>query len=779
MVLHHSSSILPHFTLNHVQLQQSMNCSRLPLYVSLACILLMPTLSQAQAGAATVTKVAETKRPKICLVLSGGGARGFAHIGVLKQLEALRIPIDCVTGTSMGAVIGGLYASGMSANEIEKRIVKLRLDDIAVDRVERTIVPHALREEDKQYPLGATMGLSANGVRLPTGAVQATQFLELLHNWTAHLKSDVDFDDLPVPFRAVATNLETGKAVIFNKGPLHLAIRASMAAPGMFAPVEIDGDLLTDGGLVKNLPVDLAKQMGADVIIAVNIGTPLLPRTQLSSLINVSQQMVNILTEQNVEQQKALLTADDILIEPNLGDISFVDFGRSAQATEIGNKAAIAMREKLMPYSVSKAEYAAHLKRDPDAELPPIKIGFVEVTSNGIIPGGEILRQVDVKAGTPYNAEEINLKLAKLNITREYDGITHELIQRDGEYGVKIKANERNWGPHYLRFGLALSSGFEGTGGFRLQVGHRRPWLNDSGMEWRNDLEFGNTQRLRSELRQPVSEDRSRLIAPYVEINNNTRNVYRDETRIAEYDFKQGRIGLDYIGDIGERGSLGEYRFGIEAKNYKVRPKLGLLQVNTSDGSSSIAALPRVNLKQGGVKLGFVVDQLSDPSFPRYGYAYDGEIFIGTNSGGDRYQELNLNTTWAKSWDSHSVNLKLSTAGLYLPNKDVLGIGPTLGGFQQLSAYQPDQFAGNFMLYGSATYLYRALRFDLAGQSLFMGSSLEFGNVWDASSQMSFGKTRKSLSLFVGFNSFMGPMHVGFAVAPNGVKNLFFQVGRQ
>lgn len=739
---------------------------------------LIPHTQASTTGAEQAT-TANKSRPKICLVLSGGGARGFAHIGVLKQLEAMRIPIDCVTGTSMGAVIGGLYASGMSASEIEKRIVKLQLNDIAVDRVERTIVPHSLREEDKQYPLGATMGLSSNGVRLPTGAVQATQFLELLHNWTAHLKNDVDFDDLPIPFRTVATNLETGKTVIFKKGPLHLAIRASMAAPGMFAPVEIDGQLLTDGGLVKNLPVDIAKQMGADVIIAVNIGTPLLPRGQLSSLINVSQQMVNILTEQNVEQQKALLTSDDILIEPNLGDISFVDFARQVQASEIGRKAAIALETRLRPYSVTQQEYAAHLKHDPDAELPPIKIGFVEIASNGIVPEKEVKRQVDIRIGSSYSAEEINQKLAKLNISREYDGITHELVQREGEYGVKINAHGRNWGPHFLRFGLALSSGFEGAGGFRLQVGHRRPWLNESGLEWRNDLEFGNTLGLRTELRQPISLDRSQLIAPYIDLSNNTRNIYNDETRIAEYDFKRGRIGFDFVGDIGERGSLGEYRFGIEAKTYKVRPKLGLLQVKAEDGSTSITSLPKVDLKQGGFKANFTIDQLSDIAFPRYGYALGGELFIGTNSGGDRYQEVSVNGTWAKSWDSHSVNLKFASTGLYLPNKDVLGVGPTLGGFQQLSAYQPDQFAGNFMLYGSATYLYRALKFDLAGQSLFMGSSLEFGNVWDASSQMSFGKTRKSLSLFAGFNSFLGPMYVGFAVAPNGVKNLFFQVGRQ
>ncbi|MFC0351299.1 patatin-like phospholipase family protein [Undibacterium danionis] len=717
--------------------------------------------------------------PKICLVLSGGGARGFAHIGVLKQLEALRIPIDCIAGTSMGAVVGGLYASGLSAKEIEERLIKLKLNDIALDRVERRYLPHALREEDKQYPLGATMGLSADGVRLPTGAVQATQFLELFHNWTAHLKSDVAFDDLPIPFRAVATNLESGKMVVFDKGPLHLAIRASMAAPGVFSPVELDGKLLVDGGLVRNLPVDIARNMGADVIIAVNIGTPLLPRSNLSSLINVSQQMVNILTEQNVEQQKALLTSKDILIEPNLGNVSFMDFARSTEAINIGNDAAAAITPQLSQFSVTLEHYAVHRQRAAGVELPAIKIGFVDIASNGIIPSDEIRRQVDIVEGINYSAEEINLKLAKLNITREYDGISHELIQRDGKYGVRVNANERKWGPHFLRFGLALSSGFEGIGGFQLQVGHRRPWLSDSGLEWRNDIQFGNALGLRTELRQPLSRVNGVLLAPYFDIKNNVRNLYEGDTRVAEYNFKHEKTGVDLVGEIGERGNLGEYRFGLVANQYRIRPKLGALQVITGGGNPTVVTLPRVDLQQAGLKSSFVIDQLSDAAFPRYGYEIGSELFLGINRGGDKYREFSFNTTWAQSVDSHSINLKFNGAGLFLSNKDVRGIGSTLGGFQQLSAYQPDQFAGDFMLYASATYLYRALKFDLAGQSLFMGSSLEFGNVWNQGKDISFNNTRKSLSLFTGFNSFMGPMYFGVAIAPSGVKNIFFQVGRQ
>ena len=719
------------------------------------------------------------KTPKICLALSGGGARGFAHVGVLKVLESLHIPVDCIAGTSMGAVVGGLYAAGLSAAEIEQRLDKLKLNDIALDRVERRLLPHAVREEDTQYPLGATLGLNASGVRLPAGVVQATQFLELLHNWTAHLQPDINFDQLPIPFRAVATDLENGKMVVFSKGPLHKAIRASMAAPGVFAPVEIEGHLLTDGGLVRNLPVDIARSMGADIIIAVNIGTPLLPRDQLRSLLNVSQQMVNILTEQNVELQKAALRATDILIEPDLGTISFMDFDRSAEASVIGENAALAMQNKLMALSLSADKYAAHKTSQLHLDLPDVKISFLEIISDGLIPETDIRRQINLPNGSKYDAEEINKKLAILNISREYDGINHELVQRDGVYGVRIYAHERNWGPHFLRFGLALSSGFEGTGGFRLQVGHRRPWLTDSGLEWRNDVEFGNSAKLHTELRQPLMEREGMYAAPYAEWINSTRNLYTQNTRLAEYDFRREQIGLDIGFPLGEQSMLGEARVGIVANRYRVQPKLGGILTSTIDGKLISTSLPSAELQQVGLKTAIVIDQLSDPTFPRYGYKFDSDLFFGVNKSHDNYQEFAINGAWAESIASHSINLKLKGAGLFQSGTEIRGIGPTLGGFQQLSAYQPDQFSGNYMLYGSLTYLLRAVKFDLAGQSLFLGATLEAGNVWDKGSDISLGSVRKSASLFAGFNSFIGPIYLGFALGSSGARNVFFQLGRQ
>jgi len=744
----------------------------------LICLTPFFWVSQASAESLTVQSTLK-KTPKVCLALSGGGARGFAHIGVLKQLEALHIPIDCIAGTSMGAVIGGLYASGLPASEIEKRLESLKLNDIALDRIDRRELPQSLREEDEQYPLGATLGLSKDGVRLPTGVVQASQFQELLQNWTAHLPPEMDFDRLPIPFRAIATDLETGKMVVFNSGSLHKAIRASMAAPGVFAPIEIDGRLLADGGLVRNLPVDIARSMGADIVIAVNIGTPLLPRDRLQTLFSVSQQMVNILTEQNVEVQKASLRSDDILIEPDLGGIGFMDFDRAKDATAIGEKAASALTSRLTALALVPHLYTVTQQMRLNPQLPPIRIQFVDIHTDGAIPVSDIRRQLAIQTGSLYNAEEINRKLARLNNTRDFDSISHELVQRDGEYGIAINAKGKNWGPHFLRFGLSLDSGFDGTGGFRLQVGHRRPWLTDSGLEWRNDVEFGNTIKLHTELRQPLYEREGTYLTPFLEFNDDTANLYQGNVRLAEYDLRSEKAGVELAFRIGEQSKLGEARLGLNFNHYSVRPKLGGVFIRNPDGTLSNASLESADLQQFGIKTGIVIDQLSDPSFPREGYKLSSNLFLGLDTSHKNYQEFSFDSIWAKSVNNHSINLKFSGAGLFQSDTQIRGLGSVLGGFQRLSAYQQDQFRGNYMLYGSATYLLRAVNFEMAGQSLFLGSSLEAGNVWDTGKDISAPSLKKSISLFAGFNSFMGPIYLGFAVGQGGARNVFFQLGRQ
>lgn len=728
--------------------------------------------------------------PKICVVLSGGGARGFAHVGVLRYLEQHHIPVHCIAGTSMGAVIGGLYASGLSADEIERRVNAINLGDVALDIVDRRKLAQPLREDDENYPISATFGLSNSGVSLPLGAIQANQFMQLLHNWTAQVPPDVSFDRLPIPFRAVATDLETGNMVIFDHGPLHKAIRASMAAPGVFAPIEIDGRLMSDGGLVRNLPVDVARSMGADVIIAVNIGTPLLPREDLKGFFNISKQMMNILTEQNVNEQKKNLGPRDVLINPDLGDIGFMDFPRADEAAEIGRKAAEAVQDQLAALQLDEGAYLAQMRMRPNPALNQIRIAFVDVHTSGKIPPDDVRRQLNIQVGCVYNSEDINRRITPLINSRQFDSVTHSLVQRGDEYGVEVDATERSWGPNFLRVGLALFTGFDGQSGFEIQVGHRLPWLTDGGLEWRNDIELGTIYGINSELRQPLSVREGSYAAPYVEMQQKPLYLYSDNTPVAEYRMQSSRAGVDLGVPIGEFSDAGEWRSGLVATHYNLRPRLGGLVLENDSEFVSVGSLPWVKLNEYALRSRFTVDQLDTPVFPRDGYRLGAELFAGVNQDSADstvisthsdlrgFHQLTLDATWAHSEMEHSVNLSMQAGAREQAGTSIPGIGLSLGGFQRLTAYQPDQFVGNYLLYGNATYLYRAVKFGMAGEAAFVGTSLEVGNAANERGDFTLNRLKKSLSVFVGANTFMGPVHFGVAIAPAGEFNLFLQLGK-
>src|SRR3990167_6303703 len=328
----------------------------------LALGLWLPALSHATDPQPTAPPVATaaptTKRPTVGLVLSGGGARGLSHVGVLKVLEQAQVPVDLIVGTSMGAIIGGLYASGMSADELEHEILALEWGDLFDPREPRQLLSPRRQEEDFEFSPVLRLGFRNGEFRLPSGAVSTRALEAMLRRYTLPTRHKASFDGLPIPFRAVATDMETGQAVVMEHGDLAAALRASMSVPGVFAPLELDGRILGDGGLVNNLPVDVARRMGADVVIAVNIGTPLAGRETLGSLLGITTQMVNILTEQNVQASIATLTPRDLLIQPPLGKLSSSDFEKASELVKIGHDHARSVAEALKRFSTDAAGYA-------------------------------------------------------------------------------------------------------------------------------------------------------------------------------------------------------------------------------------------------------------------------------------------------------------------------------------------------------------------------------------------------------------------------------------
>ncbi len=301
----------------------------------------------------------QTARPTIGLVLSGGGARGAAHAGVIKALDDLQIPVDFIAGTSMGAVVGGLYASGMSADELVEVIDTVNWPDLLTDRPPRGQRSFRRKSDDVGFMVDYDLGANKSGIVFPEGFIQGQKLELALKRLVLPVIAVDDFDQLPIPFRAIATDIVTGQAVVLDSGDLAQAMRASMSVPGLFKPVRRDGQILVDGGVANNLPVKIVQDMGADILIVVDAGFPLLEEGDLTSALALTKQMLTILINGRAQEQIELLSENDILIRPQLGNLESQDFRRLGEALGLGLEAAQMSAERLAPLSLPDSAYHA------------------------------------------------------------------------------------------------------------------------------------------------------------------------------------------------------------------------------------------------------------------------------------------------------------------------------------------------------------------------------------------------------------------------------------
>jgi len=748
----------------------------------LALVAMRQAHAQDPASPQAARAAPDGARPRVCVVLSGGGARGYAHIGVLKALERMRVPVDCIAATSMGAVVGGLYASGMSADELDARLSRTNLSDIVFDRNERAQLPQALREDDFQYPIGISAGIGDGRVKLPVGLVQGNKLFTLLQDWTAAWPGYVDFNTLPTPFRTIATDLGTGAPVVLSRGSLPRAIRASVAVPGLFAPFRLDGHTLVDGGLVSNLPVQMARDMGAEVIIAVNVATPLDDPATLDSPAAVTQQMVTILTNQNVAQQKALLGARDILLEPDLGTLSFADFSHAKDSVQRGYDAAQAMAPRLAALALPREAWDNYLtaRATHVAANDPRHIDAIEVHTSGRIPASYVKQYLRAREGDRYDTAAINHDLTQLATSGDFESVTQDAVTENGRTVLKVDAQEKSWGPQFLLFGFGMSTTFDGKGAFNLQLGHRYPWLTQSGLEWRNDIVLGSNQaKWHTELRQPVFDRLGFYVAPYLEYGRKHVDIYPDNSRdrnatpVTAVRVDTAIAGLDLGMPLGR---LGDFRLGANYQQVRYRSDYLLTSARGGQFNNSYVRQPVVRAQ-------LTIDQLDDPLYPRKGYYLFAVNQFSFGGADNTYDDVHAKALWAGSVGRHTLNIAAEGAMTYNDHRTDRsvsgGLGFTLGGFQRLSAYAPDQFSGNYLLYGRLTYLNELREFVLPGlRTTVFGSSLEVGDVWLTRRNFGSGPYKSSASVFIGGNSVIGPLYFGFAAAPAGVWNVYLQLGR-
>lgn len=723
------------------------------------------TLASPSLAAEPTAPEAPAFRPKVGLVLSGGGARGISHIGVLKVLDELRVPVDYIAATSMGAIVGGLYASGMSPDEMERRITEVDWPTLFSDSPPRQDLGLRRKEYESRFPFGFELGLRGREIRLFKGAISGSNLELFLHELTRQTDNVSSFDRLQVPFRAVATDMVTGKEVVFDKGLLYKAMRASMSVPGMFAPIEIDSHILGDGGLTNNLPVDVVKAMGADVVIAVNIGTPLMTREQLSSVFGLASQMLNILTEQNVRERLQLLKSGDILIQPDLGELTFTDFVKGAEFIRRGEAAARALQAQLAALSLSPQAYTAfRAGRSYFPEGRPPAIDFIRFEHTEYSNPEVLASAMDTKVGEPLDVDTLHKDISRLYGRGDFERIDYRLIEESSRRGLVFDVDEKSWGPNYFRFGLTLDTDLKGESRFNLIAGHRGTWLNSLGGEWVNEITIGQTRRVTSELYQPLSLSNWLFVAPYGEIKRAPQNIFIEAHRVAEYDLLTERFGIDLGAPFG---SYGELRAGYRFAHYRADPLIAL------------PGFPTGVADDGGINVLARYDRLDDRFFPTHGAKATLEYFIGSKElGGDGSSmrtELNAQLPIAlgvKDTLQTAVRLGASSGSLDVATDF------TLGGFLQLSGLRTDQLRGNYVGFGRVVYLHELGRSSAIGRGLYVGASLELGNTWGARSDVSVTGLVGAGSAFFAADTYIGPFYVAYGRASNGNSSFYLFLGR-
>jgi NTE family protein len=715
------------------------------------------------------TADAKSGRPRVGLVLSGGGARGFAHIGILRVLEAMRVPIDCIAGTSMGALVGGSYAAGVSPEEMESRLGRIDWTDLLRDDPGRLEKPYRQRADDFNSLWPLELGVRGGKVQLPAGATSFYKF-ELFLRDMISLGGGVtvaQFDELTVPFRALATNLETGEAKVFDRGDLPRIMRASMSVPGLFTPVDIDGQLYVDGGLTRNLPVNVARRTCADVVIAVNLGTPLMTREQLTSVVAIAEQSINLMTELNVKQSLASLKDTDVLISPDLTGFSSADFLRFKEAMEIGMKAAEAKRDELERLQVSTAEYDTWREVRESRRQREIEVSEIRVATKTQYVNPQVIKsELAVKPGPGFSAAELDADIKRMYGRGDFDSVTYSLGRGEEGNAVTIRATEKSWGPNYLKFGLGLVTDFQEQR-FNMVGSYRRTWINSLGAEWRTDAQIGWTDRLASEFYQPLGFEYIGFVAPRIEIQRQPTQFYRGDQLIGEYQTTYERFHLD----LGYQNKQLEGRLG---------PFVGHLKADSNFG---LVPAPNFSLTQAGISGRLVLDQLDNPDFPRNGYLAAARAFSTQKSMGsdDQYSRADVLVTGAASAGTHTFGATASygtTIAGTLPPYDLY----KLGGFLRLSGLRLDQLTGTEYYFGRLVYRYEYDRLPSAlGGGLYLGVSAEAGQMNSRFSDLNpdlYGRLLPAGSVFWGADTVLGPVYFSYGYAPSGGSSFYFVLGR-
>ncbi|WP_167855000.1 patatin-like phospholipase family protein [Mangrovimicrobium sediminis] len=705
-------------------------------------------------------------RPCIGLVLGGGGARGGAHLGVLRYLEEQAIPIDLVVGTSIGSFVGGLYASGLSLGEIEARFREADWDLGYQDNLPRSHIPVRRQNQLDNFPIHLDLGVGADGVRLKRGFLQGQGMGGLVESMLGVYPRLDSFDDLPIPFRAVSADIETGEEVVLGAGDLASAMQASMSIPGVVRPMEIDGRMLVDGGIANNLPVSVARALGADIIIAVDIGSPNQTREELDSGLAIVNQLASFLTLNNVREQKSLLGEGDVLLHPQIDGVSMLSFDKLLDAIDPG----YAEAQRVLATRELPRDAAALAARHDAAPLETITLDQVVLSNQSRLGDDYIRHRMGFEPGEEYSLEDIQAGIGRLYGQGTIARVDTDLeTTADGDV-LNVDVLEKEWGPGYLDFKLSFEDNFHDVSRYQVGASYRLTNLSPYGAEWYTAGEFGTNKYLFTDFYWPLRTSGFYLEASA--INQHDVFEYLDER-----DRPQGQIEIDELGIAGGIGWNALDQLDV------------LLAARFNDGDITLPGpladdfnTKSVSYRQRGGLLRFNYDTLNDANFPSRGVKVLMNIYRSVDKAegeSDTNTLADLRLIGVTSLGRNSLRGELRYAGVEEDGNGVLIGLQSLGGFLSLSGNPKDSVIGEQLRFGSLVYTYQLAANDFGALRLplYLGASLEAGNAWENSKAVDYDDLIYSGSVFLGWDSPIGPAYFAYGRSDTGQSSFYAFLG--
>jgi len=710
----------------------------------------------------------ESARPKVAVVLGGGGAHGVAHLGVLRELENQNVPVDLVVGTGFGGLIGGLYASGMSIDEIENFLFDTDWRNIFDPDTRREDLSFRRKGDDADFLIKYRVGIKDGQAQLPTSLAPNGKLAQLLQSVTASAKGVEYFDELPVAYRSVAMDLVNGDEVVLKSGALDRAMLATLSAPGSLPPVEINGRQLVSGSLLNNLPVDIAREWGADVVIVVDIGTYLRAEDDLSSIFAIVGQVSNLVQQRNTNASIATLRDTDILIQPELNRAKVINVVGPGKNIEIGAAAAAAAAksDQFGAIRIADEQYASiYEQRVSKRALSPV-ISAIDLQNDSSVDDELILAQLSQQLHEPLDKEALEEDMRNIYGLGEFSAVEFGL-RKDGESAVlRIRTVENRGGNRFWRFGISLQDDLEGNSAYTGSASMTWTSLNKLGGEWRSVMRIGEIQQVSTEFYQPLV--RSGVYFASVGGGYTERNV-------------NAFLGGEIIGQARVEELVGQLKVGRIFGN-SGQIAAGILTGRGETDANIGSNIPTGKFDIGGYTASAAHDSYDNVYFPKKGVRASLGWTGQRESVGASF-DVDIVTSSAGIAKTWGVNTLIGGFTLQSQLEEVPGVQNLLrtGGLFQLSGFQTDELTGRHTAVGRAIY-FRQLRANpLRGfleASLYVGGSLELGNAWQTTDEVGLDNTLMAGALFVGADTFIGPVYLAGGLAEGGNSAFYLFVGR-